>query len=115
MICPVCPRRFKEEQSLKRHLILHTEVDYCCPKCDMIFSSYGSMVAHQDSHILPEETHHCVRCNKNFSSSLQEFQKHMKNHDKASVGNRKTSLAESKPFGCSICKQLRSSNNNKRV
>lgn len=112
MVCPVCPRRLKDEISLKQHLLLqHTELEYCCPRCDKTFNSYSSMILHQDIHST-SGSRYCIRCNRNFSSSL-DFQKHMKQHGKAvlpslSVENdKRDKRKEQRPFGCVRCKQLR--------
>lgn len=112
MICPLCPRRFKEEISLKQHLMYHNEIAYCCPKCDKTFNSYSSMVYHQGKHNTPE-SRYCIRCNRNFTSP-ESFQKHIKLHGKSKphlVPEKPSQTdkpkSEPKPFGCSICSRLR--------
>lgn len=108
MICPICPRRFKDEISMKQHLVMfHREVEYCCPRCNKSFDSYSNMVLHQDSHSTLESLY-CIRCNRSFTSR-PDYHKHLRLHGKflAHEINKQSETKDSKPFGCVKCKQLR--------
>lgn len=108
----MCPRRFKDEISRKQHLVMfHTEVEYCCPRCNKSFDSYSNMVLHQDSHSTLESLY-CIRCNRSFTSR-PDYHKHLRLHGKCPPQEtiKQSETKESKPFGCVKCKQLRISKN----
>lgn len=103
-MCPVCRRRFKEEASLKLHMVQqqHKEFNYCCMDCDETFDTYRRLVRHEAKHKKKKEEESaldtnclkCTLCPLQFETK-EERKKHLH------VEHKKEML----PYGCSICEK----------
>lgn len=103
MICPVCRRRFKEENILRSHIASHNGIEYCCSDCDLMFSKYSSLLVHQQVH----GEKGCVRCGKVFATDAG-YRQHLKLHEKGAATHKdnKSRIDYKQPFGCNICRRL---------
>jgi uncharacterized Zn-finger protein len=90
--CDVCEKSFRDSNSLKAHMRIHTnEKPYECEVCEMKFRHSGSLKTHMRIHT-NEKPYACDVCEKRFSDS-SHFTKHMRVHTKE------------KPYECDVCKK----------
>lgn len=91
--CPSCPKRYRQEHSLKQHLFKSHNVpeayNFECKICKKSFKCKENLVQHKRIHS-GEKPYECKICKKRFNHSSY-INIHMRTHTKE------------KPFQCSIC------------
>lgn len=88
--------------------MVHSEIEYYCPVCDAIFSSYSKVTLHLKSHSKKRtKMNYCGDCDKHFTTD-RRYQQHMVKHmsKQQSEDEKKDKDCKQRPFGCSICKRL---------
>ncbi|XP_043276982.1 zinc finger protein 12-like isoform X2 [Venturia canescens] len=92
--CPMCPKAFAQEQSLRNHMERHervkdTQKRFLCEVCSKCFAQSGSLVAHMRTHtgIKP---YVCNVCSRAFTKSTY-LQLHLRTH------------SGEKPYICQYC------------
>ncbi|XP_062705308.1 zinc finger protein OZF-like [Aedes albopictus] len=88
--CPICFKRFKQEDSLERHQrFKYNETSNICTLCGAKFPTLTSLTIHERSHT-KEKPFECEICSKGFGDK-QSLKRHYVKH------------TDDKPFVCSIC------------
>ncbi|XP_055644785.1 zinc finger protein OZF-like [Toxorhynchites rutilus septentrionalis] len=88
--CPICFKRFKDDECLKRHLLFkYKPSKNICTLCGARFPSLSSLTIHERSHT-KEKPFECEICSKGFG-------------DKQSLKRHHVKHTNEKPFMCSIC------------
>ncbi|XP_062553098.1 gastrula zinc finger protein XlCGF46.1-like isoform X2 [Armigeres subalbatus] len=88
--CPICFKRFKQDQSLERHLrFKYNETSNVCTLCGARFPTLTSLTIHERSHT-KEKPFACEICSRGFGDK-QSLKRHYVKH------------TDDKPFMCSVC------------
>ncbi|KAH9519348.1 hypothetical protein Btru_075308 [Bulinus truncatus] len=94
-LCSICPKKFKHQCDLQRHLSWHASINngekFACPKCPKTFSSRHCLLVHVKVH-LKCKLHQCPVCRKQFRAKFN-LKTHMRLH------------SVHKLFHCDICNQ----------
>ncbi|XP_041664707.1 oocyte zinc finger protein XlCOF20-like [Cheilinus undulatus] len=89
-ICSECGKRFKGEQGLTRHIVVHTKgKPFSCTECGQRFTQKGTLTVHMRIHT-GEKPFVCSQCDQRFSVK-GNLAAHMRTH------------TGEKPFVCSEC------------
>ena len=70
-ICQFCARRYKRQQSLKRHVEAHENNEYSCSHCPKRFQTVYNMIIHiKRQHSKGKSEFICQHCGKRFNSKV---------------------------------------------
>ncbi|KAF7991993.1 hypothetical protein HCN44_010813 [Aphidius gifuensis] len=95
--CPICQKNFTVKKNFKRHMIIHTQTNYC-KFCKQIFTSKR----HLDEHKCENAKFVCDKCNKKLISNTS-LNRHMKLHDNPKPKNKKQQ--QQQQVGSLICEK----------
>lgn len=93
--CDLCDKSFVRNQSLKKHMLIHSGVKlerpkkFKCDLCDKSFSDSSKLTIHKVSHT-GEKPFKCELCNKGFVSN-------------SGLKLHKFTHSDDKPFKCDLC------------
>ena len=73
-VCNVCGKRLKRQNSLNRHIRLHSGTkNYGCGACDATYYTASALRNHKDNrHTEVEETVRCTFCGKGFTNNAKQ-------------------------------------------
>ncbi|GAB0096620.1 hypothetical protein DMENIID0001_121500 [Sergentomyia squamirostris] len=87
--CPHCPKKFKSNKRLKRHIDVHNETKYTCPHCGILLKTQITLKMHLLVHS-DVKKYKCHYCGNEY-----KYAKSLKNHLILHTGLR--------PYSCPFC------------
>nr|CAH7743051.1 unnamed protein product [Callosobruchus chinensis] len=115
--CPTCPKIFRSELYLSRHINLVHKVDdlglrYLCMACNKLFKNKGALNAHYKLKHLKLEPYKCEECGETFGRA-DYLKKHQHQHKQVEEGRKSVNSKTpgkflrfkntDEPLPCKIC------------